>query len=249
VDDIFGRDWNGPPFQLFGGPHLGALLVVVLLNVVLVWRFRGAPEGTRTRVRWILVAAMWTQELCWHLWNAIIGRWSIRTMLPLHLCSAMVWTSGILLLTRSRRLYPLVYFLGIGGALQALLTPDLDDYNFPHYRFFETFFAHTMIVTAAIFMTFVERFRPTVRRLGWTIVIANAYAVVVFFINHMLGSNYLFLNAKPPFPTLLDLLPPWPTYLIVLEGLALLVCLVLYAPWVVHDHRALLRTRRHRSGS
>lgn len=238
MDEFFGPFWHGPPFQLFGGPHIGALLAVVVLSVVIVWRFRGAAERPRTRVRWILVAAMWAQELCWHLWNALLGRWSVQTMLPLHLCSAMVWASGLLLLTRSRWLYQVVYFLGIGGALQALLTPDLDDYNFPHYRFFETFFAHTMIVTAAVFMTFVERFRPTWRGLGWTIMVANAYAVVVFAINYALGSNYLFINGKPPFPTLLDLLPPWPAYLVVLEVLALLVCLILYAPWAIHDRWA-----------
>lgn len=243
MDLFLGRDWHGPPFQLFGLPHLGALLVVVLVNVVLVWRFRGTPEHTRTIVRWALVAAMWTHELCWHLWNVSIGRWSVQTMLPLHLCSAMVWVSGVLLLTRSRWLYPLVYFLGIGGAIQALVTPDLDDYNFPHYRFFETFFAHTMIVAAAVFMTFVEGFRPTWRGLGRTMIIANAYAVLVFVLNQALGSNYLFINGKPPFPTVLDLLPPWPIYLAVLEGLALLVCLVLYAPWALHDRHALRRTQ------
>lgn len=249
MDGFFGRDWHGPPFELFGAAHLGTLAVGVLLNIVLVLRFRNSPEPTRTRVRWILVAAMWIQELGWHLWNVLIGRWSVQTMLPLHLCSAMVWTSGILLLTRSRTLYPVVYFLGIGGALQALLTPDLDDYNFPHYRFFETFFAHTMIVTAAIFMTFVERFRPTWRSLGRTLLIANAYAVVVFVINLALGSNYLFINGKPPFATVLDLLPPWPAYLLVLEGLAIIMCLILYAPWAIADLRRKRTAPSHGSRS
>lgn len=252
MGEFFGRDWHGPPFRLFGVPHVAALLVIVVLNVVLVRRFRGAAESTRTRARRIMVAAMWLQELGWHLWNAEIGRWNVETMLPLHLCSAMVWMSGVLLLTRSRRLYPLVYFLGIGGALQALLTPDLDNYNFPHYRFFETFFAHAMIVTAAVFMTFVERFRPTVRSLVWTVVVANVYALAVFGLNRAIGSNYMFINGKPPFPTVLDLLPPWPVYLIVLEGMALLVCLLLYAPWWIHDRipaNSVSTIRSPRSGA
>ncbi|GAB4481644.1 MAG: hypothetical protein OHK0031_03670 [Anaerolineales bacterium] len=33
-------------------------------------------------------------------------------------------------------IYELLYFMGIGGALQALLTPDVGIYGFPHYRYF-----------------------------------------------------------------------------------------------------------------
>lgn len=236
MDKYFAREWHGAPFQLFGPPHLGALAVLVLLNLWLL-RFRRSSEQTRGRVRIILVVAMWAQELGWHLWNVLTGQWGVRTMLPLHLCSAMVWVSGIMLLTRSRRLYEIVYFLGIGGALQALLTPDLKDYSFPHYRFFETFFAHTMIITAALFMTFVEGFRPTWRALGRTLLVAAAYAVVVFVLNAALGSNYLFINGKPGFKTLLDALPPWPEYLPIIAGLAVTVCVLLYLPWALLDRR------------
>lgn len=238
MQDYFSRDWTGSAFVLFGPAHLGALAVAIALNLLLVRRFRGAPQPTRRRMRWILVAAMWTHEIVWHLWNVATGQWTLRTMLPLHLCSAMVWISGVLLLTSSRRLYPLVYFLGIGGAVQALLTPDLNGYNFPHYRFFETFFAHTMIVTAAVWMTFVERFRPTWRSLGRTLLVLHISALVVFAINSAIGSNYLFINGKPPFPTLLDALPPWPLYLPVLSCLAIAICLALYVPWALRDARS-----------
>jgi hypothetical integral membrane protein (TIGR02206 family) len=69
-------------------------------------------------------------------------------MLPLQICSLMVWVSGIMLVTRSFKIYEFAYFLGIGGGLQALATPDLGIYGFPHFRFFQTFLSHGLIVAA-----------------------------------------------------------------------------------------------------
>lgn len=42
------------------------------------------------------------------------------------------------------------------------LTSDLkiDMYAFPHFRFFQVFLSHGGIVTAAIYMTFIEGYRP-----------------------------------------------------------------------------------------
>jgi len=44
-----------------------------------------------------------------------------------------------MLVTKSYPFYEFAYFMGIAGTLQALLTPDLGIYGFPHYRFFQTF--------------------------------------------------------------------------------------------------------------
>jgi uncharacterized membrane protein YwaF len=42
-----------------------------------------------------------------------------------------------MLLTNDKRIYEIAFFWGVGGALQALITPNTD-YPFPHYVFFES---------------------------------------------------------------------------------------------------------------
>ena len=74
-------------------------------------------------------------EFGWHLWNLVNGTWTVQTMLPLHLCSVFVFLSAIMLVTRSYTIFEYAFFLGIGGALQAFLTPDLGIYSFPHFRY------------------------------------------------------------------------------------------------------------------
>src|SRR5512144_1767237 len=119
-----------------------------------------------------------------------------------------------------------MYFMGIAGAIQALATPDLGMYGFPHFRFFQTFISHGLIVTSAIYMTVVEGFRPTWKSLLRVAVWMNIYMVVVFFINRAIGSNYLMINAKPNTPSLLDLMPPWPIYILYMEALGVVMFLL-----------------------
>jgi uncharacterized membrane protein YwaF len=61
--------------------------------------------------------------------------------------------------------------------------------------------------------------------------------VVVFFINSVIGSNYLMINGKPPTASILDLLPPWPIYIVYMEVLGVITFLLLYIPFIIKDWR------------
>jgi len=159
-------------------------------------------------------------------------------MLPLHMCSVFVILNSIMLLTRNYRIYEFSYFLGIGGAMQAVLTPDAGIYGLPHFRAWQTLIAHSMIMSAAIYMTVVEGYRPTWRSLGRVFLWANVYMLVITGVNLLIGSNYMYTLRKPDTASLIDVLGPWPLYLISLELVALVVCVILYIPFAIKDWRA-----------
>ncbi len=93
-------------------------------------------------------------------------------------------------------------------------------------------------------MTVVEGFRPTWRSFARVAILGNVYMGVVFLINSLIGSNYMFINRKPDTPSLIDLLPPWPYYLIYLELIGFVVFLLLYLPYIIKDWRAKSATSR-----
>ena len=142
-----------------------------------------------------------------------------------------------MLIFKNYTIFEFAYFMGIGGAIQALLTPDIGIYGFPHFRFFQTFISHGLLVTSAIHMTTVEGFRPTWKSLQRIVVVMNLYMGIIFFANRWIGSNYLYVAHKPPGPTLLDVLPEWPWYLLYIEAIGMGVSLLLYLPFVIKDAR------------
>jgi hypothetical integral membrane protein (TIGR02206 family) len=245
LSQYFAYDYNGGPFVLFGTWHLVALLVIALINIGLLG-FRKSSEKTRTFVRWTMAIVLWADEASWHIWNTYWGHWTLsgdKSMLPLHICSILIWLAGFMLIFKIYPIYEFVYFIGIGGAMQALLTPDAGIYGFPHYRIFQTMISHGLLITSAIYMTTVEGFRPTWKSF-WRVVIGlNIYAAVIFPLNILLKTNFLYINSKPATASLLDALPPWPFYLIFMELIGFFIFLLLYLPFIIKDQRAKVRDK------
>src|SRR5690625_7970907 len=60
----------------------------------------------------------------------------------------------------------------------------------------------------------------------------NLIAAIVFIINLLIDANYMFLIHKPRSTSLLDILGPYPYYLIALEGIVIIVFFILYLPFI-----------------
>lgn len=218
-----------------------ALAMVILCALFVIFlRWRQNPI-LNSSFRLSLATLLILQEISYHLWNIYIDEWTLQKMLPLHVCSAFVWLSAVMLVTGNRRIYEFTFFLGLSGALQAVLTPDIADYGFPHYRFFHVFISHGAIIIAALYMTIVEGYRPTWRSFGRVFLWLNVYAVAVFFINILIGSNYMYVRHKPETASLLDVLGPWPIYIFVGEAVALVMFFILYLPFALSDWRMARR--------
>jgi hypothetical integral membrane protein (TIGR02206 family) len=234
----------GIEFKMFDPPHLVALGIVLAVNLALVPLRRVLGEAGRRSFRFGLATLMAVFFVAHAVWSIWVGFWDVRFDLPLHLCDLTALLGIALLLTRSRRLYEFIYFLGIGGALQALVTSNVGIYGYPHLVFFSSMIVHGGIITTGLYFTVVEGFRPTWGSLwrvtGWML----AYTAAIFGLNLLLGSNYLFIGRKPDFPSLIDALGPWPWYVLSLVGVGFATLLVLYLPFALKDWWAGSRSRR-----
>ncbi|MFB5267543.1 TIGR02206 family membrane protein [Paenibacillus enshidis] len=212
---------SGEIFQSFSPPHLvciGIIAAVVWLLFVLRHSIRSRAR-LRTLLRWVLAALLLVSEVCLHLWYIHQQIWDASRTLPLELCSITLLLSMVMLATRSRLLYQFLFFAGIAGALQAVLTPNLA-YEFPHFRYIQFFVAHGAIILASLYMTWVEGYRPTWKSVGLAMLFLNVCALLVWIADVLLDANYMFLRGKPDTPSLLDVLGPYPYYIIVEEAVA-----------------------------
>jgi len=237
VIQYFAYHYTGEPFVQGGTAHLVALLFIAAL-VFLGWRLPLTPPQRRC-VRTSLALLLLGNELFWHFWHAHYGLWTVQTLLPLNICNLMVFLSVFTLLTRSQVGYEFIYLLGIPAASQVLITPALGPWGFPHVLFFQIFISHGGIILAALYLTLGEHMRPVGwRSVGRVASWATVYAVGIFGLNQLIGSNYLFLAYKPPAATLLDYLGPWPWYFLSMEVIGLVLCIILYLPFVLFPEQS-----------
>jgi len=231
-------------FKIFSTSHFMGLLVIALINVVLIYWLKNHKDEHRDKIiRYTLAVMLILQELSLNLWRFSCGQWRMGTSLPLHLCGAAIVLGAVMLVNKNYRLYELVYFWGLGGAIQALLQPDIF-YPFPHYRFFQFFVSHGLIVTASLYSTFSFNYRPQFKSIFRVFLITNIYMVFIAGFNYLFDGNYLFICHKPETASLIDFFGPWPWYVLVLEVVGLVSFIIYYSPFAVKD--GVVRIRRHR---
>lgn len=223
-------DYHSPYiFHAYSIAHLIQIAILIILSLLLfAMRFyiKGNTSAKRA-IRYTLVGILIMSEVTLNIWYVSQGVWNTQTSLPLELCSVTLLLAIVMLFTKSRLLYSIVFFAGITGALQAILTPSLD-YAYPHFRFLQFFIAHIAIILSALYMTWAENYKPTWKSIGVAILFLNILAIVIGIINYALGSNYMFLMRKPLTPSILDLLGPHPYYLLSEQGIALLFFTLLH---------------------
>ena len=222
--------YDKTPFSAFSTSHIVSMIIIVVLVILLFLfrhRLRFMSERSSRRVRIGLAGFMIGCEIVLQCWYVYGGIWSLQTSLPLELCSLSLLLSSLLLLTRKRWLYSALLFSGIAGALMAIVTPNLG-YDFAHFRFIQFFVAHAMIVIALLYMTWVEQLRPGWRSVAGSMIFVNIAALVVYVIDVLLDANYMFLRHKPNTPSVLDMLGPYPAYILGEEILALVLFSLLY---------------------
>lgn len=243
-------------FEILSLPHLVAILVTLIAPFALAAvgrRSRGADAVTR----WTIAIILTLNFTGYGIRACLSGPIRWQEVLPFQLCD---WTMIAVVIAcvrcggtavafahrrdgmapvrpgvRGERWLEVIYFWGIGGSLQAVLTPDLR-FTFPDYRFVTFFIDHCGIVIGTAYLMLTRRFRPTLASIGRTWLWSIAYLVVTLAIDRVTGVNYGFLLHKPEAFSILSYLSDWrPAYIFELNLLALVFFAILYAPFAIYD--------------
>lgn len=221
-------------FQTFAAPHLVAVALTVLLPLVLSTLALSRGAGAiRTIARGWAAALIANELVYWSTRIAEVGLDGfLREHLPLNLCGAAVWLTALTLLRPRQRVFEVVYFWGLVGAGNAVLTPGNLEVGFPEYRFFQYFVAHSGIVGGVVFATRAFGMRPSLRGLVRALIWLNLLAVAAAAANLALGTNYLYLSSPPPGTVSPFFFLPWPWYLVFLEFLGAAMFLLVLLPFL-----------------
>lgn len=223
-------------FEAYSLQHLVAIFLTVTLPFVFAALVRRSGSRWVERVVVVsLLAALVGNYIGYLVFIRRLGQLSWPQMLPMQMCDWAMIVIIAALWTGRRRWFEVAYFWGIGGTLQALLTPNLR-YAFPDLRFISFFVAHSGIIIGVVFLMLTRRLRPypisIVRVFAWS----EVYFVAAMIVDQITGVNYGFLLHKPEAFSLLSYLSDdRPVYLLQMHGLALAFFAVLYVPFAIYD--------------
>ena len=213
-----------PAFHPYGPSHKAALAITLVLFVVMLLLSRTRWAQLSQRVLGGVLLAMYPVGLVVH---ALHGSLNAQTALPLQFCDIATLAGGIALWTRRPFFCEVVYFFGIAGTLQGLLTPALI-YEFPDPRFVLFFIMHGGVPITAIYVVTAMGVRPRRGAVMRIMTFSVAWYAVIAVVNYALGVNYAFQCTKPVQASLFDQLGPWPWYNLSTIGLGLVFYSLLY---------------------
>jgi len=225
------------PFQPYGLAHLIVIFLTIALPFALAAIVRRARSSRVERAiiiaLSILLVLNYAAYLIFVRYRGGIMSW--QQMLPLQLCDWGMVVVIVAMLSGRQRWFEVAYFWGIGGTLQAVLTPNLH-FGFPDVRFFSFFISHSSIIIGVVFLMLIRRYRPYPMSIVRTFAWSEFYFVVTLVADELTDNNYGFLLHKPEAFSILSFLSDWrPLYLLEMHGVALLFFLGLYAPFAIVD--------------
>lgn len=239
MERVFEYNYTGAEFKTFSQIHVLTLLTLVILNVFFLLLLKKHGKIKKT-FRYALAFMLIIVEITFYVWDLARGTFSFSTSLPLDICGMAMIFSIIILLNGNKFIYQIIFFWGLGGASQALLTPDLY-FSHPHFIFLRFFFVHGTIITVVLYFTIIEKYRPRPSSLWKALVFSLGYMGVIGAYNWIFNSNYMYLCHKPAGPSIIDYLGEWPLYLLPLTGVGVISMVVCYSPFFVGD---LIKKRR-----
>jgi hypothetical integral membrane protein (TIGR02206 family) len=208
--------------------HLAALATLVLGSSLAIIAPRRHPGPWLIWAAWGLAAAIFAGWAGEYVAEVALGTWTIQYDLPLQLTDAVSLAAIIALLTRRRLFIELVYFWALSASLQAVLTPDLGS-SFPSVFYFTYFLYHLGSIVAACLLVFGCRLYPRPGAIGRVYMLTLAFAALSGLGDVITGGNYMYLRGKPVHGSLLNVMGPWPLYIVSGAALGLVMFGVLDA--------------------
>ncbi len=234
------QDWPAQAadrFTAYGTSHQVVIGLLALGVVVLIFVGRSQRSAeTGVLVGRLLAVALLAITLPLQVLYFTPAYWSLQRTLPLQLCDLAWMAAAYALWTRRPWAVALTYYWGLTLTTQAILTPDLAA-EFPDPVFLLFWAMHLMVVWAAVYLTWGLGLTPDWRSYRTALFATAVWAVTMLGLNAIAGTNYGYLNAKPRSGSILDLLGPWPWYVLA-ESLVIIVVWALVTwPWVALDRR------------
>ena len=203
-------------FELFGKDHIISILLIIIFYIFFL-RYN-ERIGIHNKSRLFLIVLSFiiiSLDLSEDLLRLITGYYSIKKDLPLQLCSIGIYIASFTLITKYQTPFELIFYWGLVGASQAILTPDGDLFEIKIFFFYSQVY-HAVLIFSVLWLMVKHDMRMPFNAIPKMVIITNIVVIIISIINYLLDSNYVFLRVKPnsvsPF-----LMGNWPVYIIMVQ--------------------------------
>ncbi len=183
---------NGVGFSLYDATHFSWLAFFAVLCVLSILIYKKLSPENRNKMRICLAAIVLILETVKNTVAFAIGDFGIGH-LPFHLCGINVLLITFCIFKRSKTVECFLYYIGIPGAMLALLTPDwvrMPCLNFFHIH---SFLIHMFLVLYPLVLVVSGDLKPDIKIMPKCILLLIGFAIPALILNLIFDTNFMFL--------------------------------------------------------
>ena len=186
VIDFFSNDWI---------KNMTITVFFMLCYFFIGFKIKDKHIKTFMKISSLLVLFM---TLSNHIILLINDSWTLKSNLPIHLCSVSALICCFIGFTKKNQLlFEFLFYAGIIGGLLSILTPQITLYNEYYFFYIMFYFKHASIIAIPLFMRYGLNMKLT--KFSWLKVfgLVNLLLLFVLPINALIDSNYLYVSRPP----------------------------------------------------
>ena len=188
---------------------IGAIVLIYLYrDKIRSWKFE---EHLRTALSFALIIC--EMSYFWRLLfvgssepNEVIN---LLDKLPIQVCGWTCIFASFMLSRKSNVLYQICFFVCLTAGIFPLLTPAVITNTGPtYYRYYQFFLEHTLPIISVFYMTFVHRYRPSLRGIFYAVAFLGVLACIAIAVNlNVPGTNYMYLAEATDGDSIVNFMP------------------------------------------
>lgn len=240
----FWTDKNNPSLPkaeyLYGTRHIVVLILTLVAIIALTWIFYKRSEKTKQTLFYVFASILLFFEIASRVVNLIIEESYtlesvVKILLPMHMCSVMVWVFIIAIFTKNQCL---LNFGVIGGGLATLaflLYPAVGlNKTYMSFTCIYSTFSHMLGFITVILLMTLKRVRFEFKKIWQPFLCFGVMFGYGALLNWVIfpGSDYMYLRNDP-----LELNLPFPYHILYLVIIAVYISLFYIVNWLIRKAR------------
>lgn len=183
---------EGVGFKLYGPTHLLWLGIFVLLCVVSLIIYKKLNAKQRNIMRIGIAVTVIALETAKNIVAFAVGDFGIGHM-PFHLCGINVLLITFCIFKRTKTVENFLYYIGIPGAMLALLTPDWTNMPCLNYFHMHSFIIHMFLVLYPFVLVASGDLKPDFKSMPRCVLLLIGFAIPALILNLIFDQNFMFL--------------------------------------------------------
>ncbi len=183
---------EGVGFKLYDLTHLLWLSFFVMLCAVCTIVYKKLNTKNRDIMRICIAATVFALETAKNCVAFAVEDFGIGHM-PFHLCGINVLLVTFCIFKRNKTVENFLYYIGIPGAMLALLTPDWTNMPCMNYFHIHSFIIHMFLVLYPFVLVASGDLKPDFKSMPKCILLLIGFAIPALILNLIFDQNFMFL--------------------------------------------------------